>query len=973
MKKKNIAISLLMAAALIPTLPFSALPKVSADDYDDKWAYLNKSYGPHGELCYKDIIPLKDNYTGEITIPTEYNGIPITEITHRQICLNFANVCRDTENHHLVVHVPEGIRFNNAMASPFMENCAETIRWPEDMQVDFVLSDGRTITYTGRWNEIYPTGDNESLWEYELTEDGNARITAYKGKARNMTIPDTIGGHTVTAVGERIFGDIEEYPQVNITIPETVVEFGRESFYGIHYAFLTYQGNRYELYHDDDPETPDYLVLNKPKYILSDINFRDEEVTDRLEGVDYDKIPSKLRELVVRIPDHVAGYPVVGVSGSSADFSRVKALILPDTVKFIRQGAFINSDIGYLRIPEGLKILPTKFANQRFIIDGMENVKYIHENIYGDANYDTNKNKYFPFDNDEKMYPKDKVIDTTFNIDDPFKGFPVTADGRTYFIRMSRKDFEYYAELIYEAGDLGEIPDTFMGFPVIDKRSDELNAIAGELTIPEDVHELSLTDLKFDPDEFTALTEKGEGTMFVSVYPTYIDALKGNLHFEQLHHLKKINFLSKDITINENTFATASVTELLFPGDVHICTDAFAAAPIEKLGFTGKEPTITIDRNGLFFMPIKDITFPDKVKELSIGEKAVCGMGAEELTLPDGKVSIGESAFSDCGNLKKLTISDSAHIGDNAFANCKALEDVTINGSNDIGNYVFSGCSALKNINIDLDEKFNGNNLYRCSSLETINNTDPFNADGSPKPEFLGFIKRNMNNVDDNPLINKYVTYCVKGTAKDIIRDSMTDMEKVKAIHDHICGMVSYDTGNEDDLKNHNDASVFLNETTVCDGYSRAMNLLLHEVGIDSCLVHTPTHSWVVVEIGGHYFHVDPTWDDGEKIDYDWFMKADSEIKDEPSHKNWHIAFPSALHSFQWENVPECKALMGDVNSDGVVDGNDASAVLRSYAKASAGNVPETDSILSDYNFDGRSDARDAAAILKKYAESAVG
>jgi hypothetical protein len=272
-----------------------------------------------------------------------------------------------------------------------------------------------------------------------------------------------------------------------------------------------------------------------------------------------------------------------------------------------------------------------------------------------------------------------------------------------------------------------------------------------------------------------------------------------------------------------------------------------------------------------------------------------------------------------------------------------------------------------------LDEKFNGNNLYRCSSLETINNIDPFNADGSPKPEFLGFIKRNMNNVDDNPLINKYVTYCVKETAKDIIRDSMTDMEKVKAIHDHICGMVSYDTGNEDDLKNHNDASVFLNETTVCDGYSRAMNLLLHKVGIDSCLVHTPTHSWVVVEIGGHYFHVDPTWDDGEKIDYDWFMKADSEIKDEPSHKNWHIAFPSALHSFQWENVPECKELMGDVNSDGVVDGNDASAVLRSYAKASAGNAPETDSILSDYNFDGRSDARDAAAILKKYAESAVG
>ncbi|MBP3268487.1 MAG: leucine-rich repeat protein, partial [Ruminococcus sp.] len=167
------------------------------------------------------------------------------------------------------------------------------------------------------------------------------------------------------------------------------------------------------------------------------------------------------------------------------------------------------------------------------------------------------------------------------------------------------------------------------------------------------------------------------------------------------------------------------------------------------------------------------------------GAEEVLSDGAFEYDLIDGCYTIKRCTASIVTEIPAsrngVTINA---IGDNAFANCKALEDVTINGSNDIGNYVFSGCSALKNINIDLDEKFNGNNLYRCSSLETINNTDPFNADGSPKPEFLGFIKRNMNNVDDNPLINKYVTYCVKETAKDIIRDSMTDMEKVKAIHD---------------------------------------------------------------------------------------------------------------------------------------------------------------------------------------------
>jgi hypothetical protein len=61
---------------------------------------------------------------------------------------------------------------------------------------------------------------------------------------------------------------------------------------------------------------------------------------------------------------------------------------------------------------------------------------------------------------------------------------------------------------------------------------------------------------------------------------------------------------------------------------------------------------------------------------------------------------------------------------------------------------------------------------------------------------------------------------------------------------------------------------------------------------------------------------------------------------------------------------------MGDVNSDGTVDGRDASAVLSSYAKASAGKEPQTDAVLSDMNFDGKTDARDAAKILSIYSET---
>ena len=63
---------------------------------------------------------------------------------------------------------------------------------------------------------------------------------------------------------------------------------------------------------------------------------------------------------------------------------------------------------------------------------------------------------------------------------------------------------------------------------------------------------------------------------------------------------------------------------------------------------------------------------------------------------------------------------------------------------------------------------------------------------------------------------------------------------------------------------------------------------------------------------------------------------------------------------------------MGDVDENGIVDGNDATAVLTSYVKASTGEKPTVDVTLSDVNFNGRTDAADASEILRKYAENAV-
>ncbi len=64
----------------------------------------------------------------------------------------------------------------------------------------------------------------------------------------------------------------------------------------------------------------------------------------------------------------------------------------------------------------------------------------------------------------------------------------------------------------------------------------------------------------------------------------------------------------------------------------------------------------------------------------------------------------------------------------------------------------------------------------------------------------------------------------------------------------------------------------------------------------------------------------------------------------------------------------------GDVNSDGVIDGRDATSVLKDYAKTSVDKnaVSYLNEYYADFNDDGVIDGRDATAILTFYAKSSV-
>lgn len=122
---------------------------------------------------------------------------------------------------------------------------------------------------------------------------------------------------------------------------------------------------------------------------------------------------------------------------------------------------------------------------------------------------------------------------------------------------------------------------------------------------------------------------------------------------------------------------------------------------------------------------------------------------------------------------------------------------------------------------------------------------------------------------------------------------------KVKAIYDYITVNISYNhvidqTSDATHLSSDNPElfsayGALFNKTCVCQGYTNLFYRLTNECGIPSRIIageaNSERHTWNIVQIGGVYYNVDPTWDAGNLTDeYCYFLKGNAN-NDFPSHK----------------------------------------------------------------------------------------
>lgn len=166
----------------------------------------------------------------------------------------------------------------------------------------------------------------------------------------------------------------------------------------------------------------------------------------------------------------------------------------------------------------------------------------------------------------------------------------------------------------------------------------------------------------------------------------------------------------------------------------------------------------------------------------------------------------------------------------------------------------------------------------------------------------------------------------VQNVINQIITNNMTELQKVKAIHDYMVINIDYDKVSYDNGKCPESSctveGVLTGKYAICEGYARTFMALCNAVGIECEYVsgtgNGGSHAWNQVRVDGKWYNVDVTWDDPIKIDgesfddhshnrYNYFLVSDEVMYKNHSTKNAkHICTDSLYFEVLKMGIPWC-------------------------------------------------------------------
>lgn len=167
-----------------------------------------------------------------------------------------------------------------------------------------------------------------------------------------------------------------------------------------------------------------------------------------------------------------------------------------------------------------------------------------------------------------------------------------------------------------------------------------------------------------------------------------------------------------------------------------------------------------------------------------------------------------------------------------------------------------------------------------------------------------------LYNDDDINTINEKIS----SIKAEIIKDGMSNRDKIKAFHDYLINNTVYDEeratliekGDDKTYKynSHKANGPLLEGWALCSGYSDAMKLFLDDLNIPNYKVANDNHIWNLVYIDNEWLHLDLTWDDPVTTDHSNLLLHKFFLVD----TNTLLSLDTVSHSFNKDYYPEIKS-----------------------------------------------------------------
>lgn len=594
----------------------------------------------------------------------------------------------------------------------------------------------------------------KKVFEYTLDDDGNATITKYDGNVRALTIPDTLDGYTVVAIGSSAFAK-NTYLQ-SVVIPDTVTVIQESAFAECTNLSQIHLSDNLEYMYDsafgycnslNNVCIPKTLVECYSKDFfkgeggpfrdcinLKNISF-EEGITNipkklfyRCTGIEKINIPDTVIMIDDRAFKECTSLKNIQLSNNLTTIGQeafngctsLEKVVIPNSVTTIKGAAFLAcSKLSDVTLSKNLLSLGGYAFGDCDSLESIEIPKSIEtttEEYYIQYIYGYQWGVFIACDNlKEIIFEKGttQIAKGMFANNESIEQISipdtVTLIGDQAFLNCtSLSDVQLSQNLI----TVGQ--EAFMGCTSITKIkiSDSVTTIKGaaflacsdlsDVTLSRNL--ISLGGYAFgDCDSLESIEiPKSVKDTTSEYYGQYIYDYQWGV-FIACDNLKNITFEKETTQIVYGMFANnESIEKIEIPETVTtIGSDAFyKCTSLTEINI----PDTVLTVGSYAFGGCKNLEkvhLPKNIKNIEKGTFKDCSV-LKDITIPDTVMKIGDVAFSGCTALPQITLPASVQtIGDKAFSHCEVLADVKLSeGLTSIGSYAFEHNIALPKVTL---------------------------------------------------------------------------------------------------------------------------------------------------------------------------------------------------------------------------------------------------------------------------------